>query len=60
MSIKKRYGKSFYRLDYKKLALNYLEHNEKLVGVKYFTAYFPEDPNGKIRHQIYQKALRSR
>jgi hypothetical protein len=60
MSIKKRYGKAFYWLDYKKLALNYLEPNEKIVGIKYFTAYFPEDIEGKKRHQIYQKALRTR
>jgi hypothetical protein len=60
MSIKKRYGKSFYRLNYKKLSLNYLEPNEKIVGIKYFTAYFPEDIDGKIRHQTYQKALWSR
>jgi hypothetical protein len=60
MSIKKRYGKAFYWLDYKKLAINYLEPNEKIVGIKYFTAYFPEDRDGKKRHLLYKQALWSR
>jgi hypothetical protein len=41
------------------LASRFLEEGEKIVGVKYFTAIFPNDIEGKKRHQAYINALYS-
>ncbi|MDR2189777.1 MAG: hypothetical protein LBP53_00880 [Candidatus Peribacteria bacterium] len=58
-SIKHRYGKQFYRLNYKKLASDFLEYEDKIVETKYFTALFPNDNDGVARHKQYIKALYS-
>ncbi len=55
--IKKLFGKKYYRLDYKKLASLFVWHNEKIVKVSYFTAYFYKDTSGVQRHKTYIKAI---
>lgn len=42
-SLKTKYGKKYYWLNYKALAEQYLEDNDTLVGVRYFTAVYPGD-----------------
>ena len=55
--MKKLYGKKYYWLDYKQLARQYIWHNEKIVKVEYFTAYFFPDTQWEWRHKTYVKAL---
>jgi uncharacterized LabA/DUF88 family protein len=57
--MKELYGKKYYRLDYMTLAKNLLEHNEKLVQVYYFTAYFTQDQKGEKKHRQYVTVLSS-
>ncbi len=55
--MKKLYGKKYYRLDYKQLARQFIWHNEKIVKVEYFTAYFFPDKDWENRHRAYVQAL---
>lgn len=55
--MKKLFWKKYYRLDYKKLSNLFIWHNEKLVKVVYFTAYFFKDKSWVQRHKTYVKAL---
>ncbi|MDR0607017.1 MAG: hypothetical protein LBG52_01400 [Candidatus Peribacteria bacterium] len=49
--MKELYGKKYYGPDYMELAKNLLGHNEKLVQVHYFTAYFTQDHEGERKHR---------
>ena len=55
--MKKLYWKKYYWLDYKQLAKQFIWHNEKIVKVEYFTAYFFPDKQWEKRHKTYVKAL---
>lgn len=57
--IKKQYWKKYYWLDYKKLSSQFLNHNEKIVKVCYFTAYYKQDSLWEKRHKTYVSALNS-
>jgi hypothetical protein len=56
-SLKARFGKKYYWADYMSLAKSYLQHNEKLVDLYYFTAYFTQDMQGAKKHKQYVSAL---
>lgn len=58
--MKRMYWKKYYRLDYKKLAKQFIWHNEKLIKVEYFTAYFFPDKQWMERHKTYVEALNMR
>ncbi len=56
----KKFWKKYYRLDYRKLAENYIDkENEAIQEVYYFTAYFnpKDDSDGVVRHKNYINAL---
>ncbi len=58
--MKNLYGKKYYRLDYKQLVRQFVGHNEKIVKVEYFTAYFFPDKNWENRHKAYVRALNNK
>lgn len=56
-SLKTKYGKKYYWLNYRALAEQYLEDNDTLVGVRYFTAVYPGGDQGEEKHRRYMQAL---
>lgn len=55
--MKKVFWKKYYWLDYWKLAKQFWWHNEKIIKVAYFTAYFRRDKAWEKRHKLYVRAL---
>ncbi len=55
--MKKAFGKKYYWLNYKELAKKFCWHNEKIIKVAYFTAYFKRDKNWERKHKNYVQAL---
>ena len=42
-SLKSKYGKRYYWLNYRALVEQYLKEDEAIVGIRYFTAVYPGD-----------------
>lgn len=55
--MKKVFGKKYYWLDYSSLSKKFCGHNEKIIKVAFFTAYFRRDKFWQARHKDYVKAL---
>ena len=56
-SLKSKYGKRYYWLNYRALAEQYLKEDEAIVGIRYFTAVYPGDAQWEAKHKIYMQAL---
>ena len=57
-SMDEKFGKKYNRLNYKKLSENFLEQDEEIVGIKYFTAiYDPTIWNWKFNKKKTEKDI---